>query len=64
MFLRLLFSETDVGGLLFYILKKIDIKMIYPSIFQKFLTLSMHSSQSTNKTAANDSQIKLIIHDV
>ena len=38
---------------------------MYPSNFQKkFLTISMRTSQSTNKMAANDGRPKLTIRDV
>ena len=62
------FSSTFVqkmmweGGILFfYFLTKMLEK---PNNFQKFLTFSMHSNQSTNIMVPNDSQIKLIIENV
>ena len=40
-------------------------KTMYLSNFQKkILTLSMRTTQSTNKMAADDGQLQLIIHDV
>ena len=38
--------------------------MIYPSDFQKCLTFSVRSNQSTNKMATNDYQLKLTIRNV
>ena len=39
-------------------------KIMDPSNFLKFSTFCMRCSQSANKIAANDGQIKLSIHDI
>ena len=50
--------------LFIFIFFKKAIKMMCPSNFQKFPTFSMCCKQSTNKIAANDSQIKPTICDL
>ena len=66
MFLRHLFLENDAGGRLFifYFFYKYAVKRCIRVISGKFSTLSMRTSQSTNKMAANDGRPKLTIRDV
>ena len=63
-FIVIVIKINNVGGHLFNFnfFNKMLIKMMYPSNFQKFLTFSMHSNQSS-KMATNDGQIKLTIID-